>query len=141
MTGIPESARTLVAEGHLAHLVTMNADGSPQVSVVWTGVDGDELVSAHLHERVKVRNLRRDPRSVISMESEVVQPDGLQQHLIAYCTARVTAGGAADLLQRLAHIYLGPDVKFPPVDNPPPGFILHFTVDRIGGVGPWAENR
>jgi hypothetical protein len=32
-------------------------------------------------------------------------------------------------------------VKFPPVDNPPPGFILHFTVDRIGGVGPWAENR
>jgi PPOX class probable F420-dependent enzyme len=141
MTGIPESARALVAEGHLAHLVTMNADGSPQVSVVWTGVDGDELVSAHLHERVKVRNLRRDPRSVISMESEVVQPDGLQQHLIAYCTARVTAGGSADLLQRLAHIYLGPDVKFPPVDNPPPGFILHFTVDRIGGVGPWAENR
>ena len=141
MMGIPESVRALVAEGHLAHLVTMNADGSPQVSVVWTGVNGDEIVSAHLHERVKVRNLRRDPRSVISMESEVVQPDGLQQHLIAYCTARVTAGGAADLLQRLAHVYLGPGVKFPPVDNPPPGFILHFTVDRVGGVGPWAENR
>jgi PPOX class probable F420-dependent enzyme len=139
MAGIPGSARALVAEGHLAHLVTLNADGSPQVSIVWTGIDGDELVSAHLHEAQKVRNLRRDPRAVISMESEVVEPNGLQQHLIAYCTARVTEGGAAALLQELAHAYLGPDVKFPPVDDPPPGFILRFTVDRVGGIGPWTE--
>jgi PPOX class probable F420-dependent enzyme len=139
MAGIPETVGTLVAEGHLAHLVTVNADGSPQASVVWMGVDGDELVSGHLHESLKVRNLRRDPRAVISMESELVQPNGLQQHLIAHCTARITEGGAAGLLQQLAHVYLGPDVKFPPIDDPPPGFILRFTVDRIGGVGPWAS--
>ena len=138
MAGIPDSVRTLVAEGHLAHLVTVNADGSPQVSVVWMGTDGDDLVSAHLHEHVKVRNLRRDPRAVISMESEVVQDNGLQRHLIAHCTARVTEGGAAELLQELAHVYLGPEVTFPPIDDPPPGFVLHFTIDRIGGVGPWA---
>jgi PPOX class probable F420-dependent enzyme len=138
MAGIPDSVRRLVAEGHLAHLVTVNADGTPQVSVVWMGIDGDELVSAHLNERVKVRNLRRDPRAVISMESEAVQANGLQQHLIAYCTARITEGGAAELLQELAHVYLGPDVKFPAIDDPPPGFILRFTIDRVGGVGPWA---
>jgi PPOX class probable F420-dependent enzyme len=138
MAGIPDSVRRLVAEGHLAHLVTVNADGTPQVSVVWMGIDGDELVSAHLNERVKVRNLRRDPRAVVSMESEVTQPNGLQQHLIAYCTARITEGGAAELLQALAHVYLGPDVKFPAIDHPPPGFILRFTIDRVGGVGPWA---
>jgi PPOX class probable F420-dependent enzyme len=139
MAGIPESVRTLVAEGHLAHLVTLNADGSPQVTVVWVGVDGDELVSGHLDERLKVRNLRRDPRAVISMESDAVQDNGLQEHLIAHCTARVTEGGAAELLQELAHVYLGPDVRFPPVDDPPPGFVLRFTIDRIGGVGPWAS--
>jgi PPOX class probable F420-dependent enzyme len=138
MADIPESVRALVAEGHLAHLVTMNADGSPQVSIVWVGFDGDELVSAHLHEALKVRNLRRDPQAVISMESDVVEPSGLQRHLIAHCTARITEGGAADQLQRLAHVYLGPDVKFPRVDDPPPGYILRFTIDRIGGVGPWA---
>jgi|SRR5262245_750638 len=138
MAGIPDSVRRLVAEGHLAHLVTVNADGTPQVSVVWMGIDGDELVSAHLNERVKVRNLRRDPRAVVSMESEVTQPNGLQRHLIAYCTARITEGGAAELLQELAHVYLGPDVKFPAIDDPPPGFIL-FTIDRVGGVGPWAR--
>jgi PPOX class probable F420-dependent enzyme len=139
MVGIPESVRALVAEGHLAHLVTVNADGSPQVSVVWMGIEDDELVSAHLDERLKVRNLRRDPRAVVSMESEVVQANGLQQHLIAYCYARVTEGGAAELLQSLAHIYLGREVRFPPIDRPPPGFILRFSLDRIGGVGPWAE--
>jgi hypothetical protein len=95
-------------------------------------------VSAHLNERVKVRNLRRDPRAVISMESEAVQANGLQQHLIAHCTARITEGGAAELLQELAHVYLGPDVKFPAIDDPPPGFILRFTINRVVGVGPWA---
>jgi PPOX class probable F420-dependent enzyme len=139
MAGTPDSVRRLVAEGHLAHLVTLNADGTPQVSVVWIGIDGDELVSAHLNERVKVRNLRRDPRAVISMESEAVQANGLQQHLIAYCTARITEGGAADLLQELARVYLGPDVKFPAIDDSPPGFILRFTINRVGGVGPWAD--
>jgi hypothetical protein len=96
-------------------------------------------VSAHLHESLKVRNLKRDPRAVISMESQVVQPNGLHQYLVARCTARVTEGGAAVLLQRLAHIYLGPDVKFPPMDDPPPGFVLRFTVDRVGRIGPWAS--
>lgn len=139
MAGIPDSVRRLVTEGHLAHLVTLNSDGSPQVSVVWMGIDDDELVSAHLDERLKVRNLRRNPSAVISMESEVVQPDGLQQHLIAHCTARVTEGGAAHVLQDLAHVYLGPDVTFPVIDDPPPGFVLRFTIDRIGGVGPWAH--
>ena len=44
----------------------------------------------------------------------------------------------AELLQHLAHTYLGPDVKFPPMDEPPPGVVVHIAVDRLGGVGPWA---
>lgn len=138
MAGITEPVRALVTEGHLAHLVTLNRDGSPQVSIVWVGIEGEELVSAHLHEALKVRNLRRDPRAVISMEADFLEPSGLQRHLIAHCTARITEGGAAEKLQALAHVYLGPDVKFPRVDDPPPGYILRFAIDRIGGVGPWA---
>jgi hypothetical protein len=52
----------------------------------------------------------------------------------------VTEGGAPKLLQQLARVYLGPDVKFPPMDNPPPGYITHITVERVGGVGPWAAS-
>ena len=36
---------------------------------------------------------------------------------------------------------LGPNVKFPPMDNPPPGYITHITVDSIVGVGPWASRH
>jgi hypothetical protein len=50
---------------------------------------------------------------------------------------RITEGGAAALLQQLAYMYVGPGVKFPPVDDPPPGYVTHITVDRVGGIGSW----
>jgi hypothetical protein len=51
----------------------------------------------------------------------------------------VEEGGAPELLQRLARVYLGPDVKFPPMDDPPPGYVIRTTAERIGGVGPWTD--
>jgi hypothetical protein len=56
---------------------------------------------------------------------------------VLYGTARIQEGGAAELLQRLAYVYIGPRVKFPPIDNPPPGYVTRITVDHIDGVGPW----
>jgi len=138
MADIPESARALLTSNHLGHLGTVNFDGSPQVSVVWVGLDGDEIVLAHLGAGQKIKNLRRDPRVVLSIEGTEIQPPGLHQYLVVHGTARITEGGGPALLQELAHVYLGPDVKFPAFDDPPPGVIVHITVDRIGGVGPWA---
>jgi hypothetical protein len=51
----------------------------------------------------------------------------------------VVPGGAPELLQRLAVTYIGPGVKFPPMDNPPPGYVLHIVPERFGGVGPWTD--
>jgi PPOX class probable F420-dependent enzyme len=139
MASLPDSARTVLESAALAHLVTLNPDGSPQVTVVWVGLDGDEIVAAHLPEHRKIRNIRNDARVVLSLETQQHNQTGLTEYLVIYGTARVTEGGAAEMLQRLAHTYLGPDVKFPPVDNPPPGYITHIAVDRIAGVGPWAS--
>jgi PPOX class probable F420-dependent enzyme len=139
MAAIPDSARALLASGRLAHLVTINPDGSPQISIVWVGLDGDEIVLAHLGDGQKMRNIGRDPRVAVSVEGTEIQPPGLHQYLIVHGTARITDGGGPELLQELAHVYLGPDVKFPPGDNPPPGRIVHIAVERIGGVGPWTE--
>ena len=58
--------RDLVSTSPLCHLTTLNPDGSPQVTVVWVGVDGDELVTGHLPHNQKVRNMERDPRVVLS---------------------------------------------------------------------------
>jgi PPOX class probable F420-dependent enzyme len=139
VTALPESARVLLTSGRLAHLVTINPDGSPQITIVWVGLDGDEIVLAHLGEGQKMRNIDRDPRVALSVEGTDVQPPGLLQYLVVHGTARITEGGGPELLQDLAHVYLGPEVKFPPGDDPPPGRIVHITVERIGGVGPWAE--
>jgi PPOX class probable F420-dependent enzyme len=136
---LPASARELVESGSLAHLVTLNPDGSPQVACVWVGLEEDEIVSGHLRaDQRKLRNVARDPRVVLSIEGTELQPPGLKQYLVVHGRARVVEGGAPELLQRLAHVYLGPDVKFPPMDEPPPGHVLRITVERIGGVGPWA---
>lgn len=139
MATLPESARELIESGALAHLVTLNRDGSPQVSCVWVGVDGDELVAGHLPEHQKIRNIRRDPRVAVSFEGTRIHPPGLKEYLVIHGTARITEGGAPELLQRLAHVYLGPNVRFPPVSEPPPGYVTHIAIDRVGGVGPWSD--
>ena len=137
---LPPEARALVEACRLAHLVTLNRDGSPQVSCVWVGIEDGEIVSAHLSDRQqKLRNIRRDPRVSLSIEGTVVQPPGLLQYLVAHGRARITEGGGPELLQELAYRYLGPDVKFPPMDDPPPGFVVRIAVERVGGVGPWVS--
>ncbi len=139
MSVLNEAARAAVTAGHLAHLVTINADGSPQISVVWIGLDGDEIVSGHMGDRLKLRNARRDSRVALSVETGVVNEMGLAEFLVVHGTARVTEGGAAELLQRLAHVYIGPDAVFPPGSDHPSGLVLRITPERASGVGPWMD--
>jgi PPOX class probable F420-dependent enzyme len=136
---LPPEARALLESNALAHLVTLGRDGSPQVSCVWVGLDGDEIVSGHLRMQQKLHNVRRDPRVTMSLEGTVVQPPGLKQYLVVHGRARIEEGGAPELLQQLAHVYLGPDVTFPPMPDPPPGYVLRTTVERLGGIGPWTS--
>jgi PPOX class probable F420-dependent enzyme len=141
MAALPESARELIESGALAHMVTLNRDGSPQVTCVWIGLDGDEIVSGHLGRWQKLKNVERDPRVAISLESTRVNERGLREYLVVHGPARIEEGGGPELLQRLAEVYIGPGVKFPPMPDPPPGFVLRVTPERLGGVGPWAESR
>ena len=137
MASLPQSARELLESDALGHLVTMNPDGSPQVSCIWVGLDGDEIVSGHLPRNRKIQNIERDPRVVLSLQAPEKTGLGLQHYLLVHGRARVTEGGAQELLEELGHQYLGPDVTFRPMPDPPPGYIIHIEVDRIGGVGPW----
>jgi PPOX class probable F420-dependent enzyme len=137
---LPESARALVESDALAHLVTLNKDGSPQVTCIWVGLDGDDIVAGHLFRtQQKLRNIERDPRVTLSIEGKESNEMGLRHYLVVHGRARIAEGGAPELLQRLAHVYLGPDVKFPPMPDPPPGVVTRIAVERIGGVGPWTS--
>ena len=134
---IPQDVRDLIAAGRPAHLVTLNRDGSPQVTIVWIGLDGDEIVAGHLPRNRKVKNIERDPRVAISLDTDTKSSMGLTEYAVLYGAARIQEGGAPELLQRLAEVCFGAGGKFPPMDNPPPGYVTRIRVDRIEGVGPW----
>jgi PPOX class probable F420-dependent enzyme len=137
---LPDSAKELIRGGALGHLVTIGNRGAPQVTCVWVAVDGDELLTAHLNPRLrKLDNIRRDPRVTLSFEGTVIRPPGLREYLVVHGKATIEEGGAPELLQELAHVYLGPDVRFPQMDGPPPGVRTRIAVDRVGGIGPWAD--
>jgi PPOX class probable F420-dependent enzyme len=139
MPNISPELRALIEPGPLAHLSTVNADGSPQVSVIWIGIDGDTLVSGHMRrEQLKLRNIDRDPRVVLSLEA----PREAGVPLAPYAVIRTHAAiegpseDAWELLDRLAKVYIAPDAPFPAPRGP--GYIVRYTVERVGGVGPWA---
>jgi PPOX class probable F420-dependent enzyme len=64
---LPELARTLVAEPHVAHLATLLADGSPHSVPLWVAWEGDRLAFLTGPRSQKARNVDRDPRVAISV--------------------------------------------------------------------------
>lgn len=59
---LDDAARDLLDGPHTAILTTLNADGSPQSTVIFVKRDGDTVAFSTITGRVKVRNLVRDPR-------------------------------------------------------------------------------
>ena len=135
---LDDSARALIGSGADATLVTLNPDGSPQVSVVWVALqstpDGDELVSAHLADYKKLRNVRRDPR-VAAKILAAKSPGPQTPYLAINGTVRIVTGGAPELLKELAKAMLGSDEHFPP-PNSPPCYLTRIRIDKVGGLGP-----
>ena len=137
MSGLPGELRELIEAGPMAHLATINADGSPQVTVIWVGLDGDDLVSAHLGWYAKLRNMDRDPRVVLSFDAPRDRTAFLNPYAVLRARATIeSSDGAWDLLNRLTKVYISPDTEFPAPKGP--GYIVRYAVERIGGVGPWA---
>jgi PPOX class probable F420-dependent enzyme len=131
--------RELIESGPLAHLSTTGQDGSPQVSVIWVGLDGDDLVSGHMSMRAKIRNIERDPRVVLSFDAPREPGVFLNPYAVLRARATIEHGGAWDLLDRLTSMYMGPEVRFP-APQAPGGYVIRYHVERVGGVGPWAQS-
>ena len=140
MAAIGQAVRDLLATGPLGHVVTVNQDGSPHVTLAWVGVDGDELVWSTFFDQHKLESLRHDPRITISFQAQEHSDEGLHPYLVAKGTARISEGGAMPVMDELAEAYIGPGATFPN-RNMPEGFVIHVTVERIYGIGPWAEQQ
>jgi PPOX class probable F420-dependent enzyme len=138
MKSLPRELRDLIVSGPMAHLSTINSDGSPQVTVIWIGLDGDDLVSGHMARHVKLRNIARDPRVVLSFDAPRLPGAFLNEYAVLRARATVQPSDDAwNLLNRLTKVYMAPDAEFPAPKGP--GYIVRYSVERIGGVGPWAS--
>jgi PPOX class probable F420-dependent enzyme len=138
MTLLTPEVRDLISSGPLAHLTTINADGSPQVSVIWIGLDGEDILSGHMSRYLKLRNMERDPRVVLSFDAPRVPGVFMNPYVVLRAAATITPGGAWDLLNDLTKVYVSPDSEFPAPKGE--GFIVRYSIERVGGVGPWAPH-
>src|SRR5205085_1018666 len=86
-----------------AHLTTMMSDGSPHASPVWVDFDGTNVVINSAKDRVKDKNMRRDPRVAISIQD----PDNPGRFLgIRGQVVEITETGADAHIDAMAKKYL-----------------------------------
>jgi PPOX class probable F420-dependent enzyme len=106
MAMIPEQYWDLFQKKAFAHLATVNADGTPQVTPVWIDFDGIHVRFNTAKGRVKDRNLRRAPKVALA----IMDPDNPYRYLrISGRVVEVTEQGADQHIDTLAKKYIGQD--------------------------------
>jgi len=130
-TALPPSVKKLLEDKAYGHVVTFDAQGKPQFTMVWMDVEGDEVLFNTAENRKKPQNLRRDPRIVVSVQDR----HDPQAYAVFHGRARVTEAGADAHVDKLAKRFLNAD-KYPFRQPGEKRLIIRIGVDRIGGFGP-----
>jgi PPOX class probable F420-dependent enzyme len=139
LRSIPAPAEALLGSDALAHVVTINPDGTPQVSVVWCGVRGDRVLFCTEESTAKVRNIRQRPHVVLSVEDEARNLAGTQHHLVIHGRAEVLGPADPELCDALCRTYIGTARHPLNLRHSPTAVTVAVDVDRIGGNGPWVS--
>ncbi|WP_051062366.1 PPOX class F420-dependent oxidoreductase [Ilumatobacter nonamiensis] len=141
MSAIHAQAQAMLGSDAVAHVWTTNADGSPQVSVVWVIAQGDEILFGTDASSMKARNLARDNRVILSIEDVERNERGYQRHLVIRGRAQVEPGPDPQLMDRLAQKYTSLKRHPLALRDSPTAVVVRVTVDRMSGVGPWIEDN
>ncbi len=127
MADIPTSHRDLFERPAFAHLVTLMADGSPQVTPVWCDLQDGEVLINTAKGRVKERNVRRDPRVAL----DVTDPENPYRYIqVRGQVTELTEEGADAHIDRMAKKYLGKD-EYPFRQPGEERIILRIRPDRV----------
>jgi PPOX class probable F420-dependent enzyme len=103
---IPEKYLDLFQKKAFAHLATVMADGSPQVTPVWCDFDGTHIRINTARGRVKDKNMRRQPKVALT----VLDPENPYRYLgVRGRVAEITEDGADRHIDSLTKKYLGQD--------------------------------
>ena len=102
--------------------------------MLWVDVDGDEVLVNTSEGRAKVRNMRRDPRVLLSVQARDEPQSAL---LIHGRVTEITSEGADEHVDMLAGRFLGLD-SYPFRAPGEQRLLVRIAAERIGGLGPWA---
>lgn len=138
MSALTPGARAFLATGMFAHIVTLNPDGTPHVSLAWAGVADDDVIWSTFSDQHKIDNLRRDPRITLSFQAHESGGEVLHPYLVVSGRATISEGGALAVMDELAPNYLGPGATFP-MRNVPPGLTIRVAVEKVYGQGAWRK--
>jgi PPOX class probable F420-dependent enzyme len=140
LIALPASTHRLFEKALHVTLVTVDADGSPQASMVWAERDGDQILIGIESYHRKTKNLRRDPRVTLIVQDDQVSERGLVQYLVIRGTVVLEGPEIPDeynaLMDRQAQRYLGTDYLFPNRGSRT-ALIARVTPERLTGEGPW----
>jgi len=129
---LPQAALDLLAKKVHGHIITLNRDGTPHVTLVWMEARDGTVSFNTARGRQKARNLARDPRIVVSVQDT----ENPRQYAVFTGTARLIDEGAIEQIDRLAKKYLGVDLY--PAHRPDEARVrVDLDVTRISGTGPW----
>jgi len=117
-----DEVRRLVSGPNFAILATINPDGAPQTSVLWVGLEGDDLVFSIVDGRRKVRNMRREPRVSVT----ILDHEDPYNYVEIRGEATIESHGGGELDQQLSWKY----------DNKPAGHDAPGTVRVVARVRP-----
>ncbi|WP_049572398.1 PPOX class F420-dependent oxidoreductase [Nonomuraea sp. SBT364] len=103
MTELSEAARKLLDAPNFATVSSVNPDGSPQSTVVWVRLDGDDVLFSTVKGRRKPRNYDRDPRTSLL----VIDPDDPYRYVEVRGRVTMEDDPEGALIQELSHKYTG----------------------------------
>ena len=106
MSTLTEKQAHLLLDKNVGSLATVNADGSPHVTPVWVDWDGENVLVNTLRDRVKARNMARDPR----VELHVFNLQDPLQYVRIRGRADLVEDGAEEHIDRLSQKYVGEDI-------------------------------
>ena len=133
---LPEPARKLLTDKAYGHAITFSPKGKPQLTMVWMDVDGDTVLINTAKGRLKVRNLEKDPRIMVSVQDR----NDPQSYLLVEGTGTLTEQGADAHIDKLAKRFLGMD-KYPWRAPGEDRVLIKIAAERLSGfmagMKPW----
>ncbi|HEX9597046.1 MAG TPA: PPOX class F420-dependent oxidoreductase [Anaerolineales bacterium] len=114
MVEVPESHQDLLDDETkaFAYLATSMPDGSPQLTCLWFNMDGDKILFNTGKERVKTRNVQKDPRVAIA----IYDPENPYRYLQFRGEIETTTEDADQHVHAVSRKYTGEDFEVRPGD-------------------------